>query len=1276
MKTLKILHCADIHLGEYPGPVINGQNARMQDIISCMRTIREQAFIEQVDLIVVAGDLTNKSKLWGDEALRETQIIGEWLTELSQVAPVLALFGTANHDSRESFYTLEKWLRSRSNIKIAYQPEIVTLHTREGYPVQIAALPGIDKGHFLANNPGLDAAAANQVCSDGLADIIRGFSAQIQSGMPAILAGHYTVTGAEYDNGNSVFMESEICLRPTDIDSSTFDLVCLGHIHKAQKVPFCQKPVFYSGSINALTFNDEGTEKGFWIHEFMSADETWTYKGSRFLKTPAREFLTLEPDQEQINDYLNGTENVTAWKPLEDYHGKIIRVRYTCNAETNKMLDKAKLEKDLYAAGAFWVQEIVPARITEELTRAEMDETMVPEQTLTMWMKAKEMPEEEIQILRGLAKPLIEEAGAKRPTGRLSGLFEPLHLEVKNYRSYQEQSFDFTKVRFATVNGPNGVGKSAFFMDAMYDCLFEEPREGELTGWISTNESARSGAIAFTFRMGNTIWRVSRSRTKGGKITLNLSEKVGEEWKDRSADKTVDTQQRIIDLLGMDGKTFKSCVLIMQDAYAVFLEADKTERMRILSNMLGMEVYEELEELAKKKITEVNREITATKAERVLLETKAANAAAVKDEIAKYKDELLDIVAQLDDVDAKECSLQAEVQIADVKMSELNQINQNIITLRSKYAAKAKEQTDIEAKLNDAERLLSQRDIIQDNVRIYEEMKTRITAIEATTPELTALRARKAQTELNIQTIKNKKNDMQSKLEEVNKTLSNADEIKTYSATYKELLKQVETLNDKRQEYTSKYNKAVELKHKADTTKALWDSKLQRLNDKITILERKTAMLDKVNCVDITKAKCEFLTDAIEAREQLQALRRERDEQRTISENEIQAAMEMYTEALKEAEAVKYDPADHERITKELERHKPYAELEAKIDGYRQTAQVLQEQIYSLDTQQKEAENTLTEIISRIRELEEKRSDFESLKATMNSLEKYVALKERLTAAEEVKKFAANRLTEIKAELDEITQEGQVLNKRKQDIESEIAGIESKKQKLQQIRTQKASLQDREKDLHSKIGGLKHQLQEICEAEEQAKEKNRAEQDLVRTVTRYQALAEAFSIDGIPFLITKAVVPELEAMANSILAQMTGGKMSIEMRTEKMLKSNKKEVNALEVWISTRDRGTMPYLSHSGGQRVKVALSVVFALANLKAKRAGVQLGMLFIDEAPFLDDEGTQAYADALETMARMFPQMRILSISHDPLMKARFLQTIQVVNTEQGSKILFENV
>ena len=53
-------------------------------------------------------------------------------------------------------------------------------------------------------------------------------------------------------------------------------------------------------------------------------------------------------------------------------------------------------------------------------------------------------------------------------------------------------------------------------------------------------------------------------------------------------------------------------------------------------------------------------------------------------------------------------------------------------------------------------------------------------------------------------------------------------------------------------------------------------------------------------------------------------------------------------------------------------------------------------------------------------------------------------------------------------------------------------------------------------------------------------------------------------------------------------------------------------------------------MSRSGGERVKAALSVILALAELKCSTAGVQLGFLFIDEPPFLDDKGVQAYCDA----------------------------------------------
>lgn len=76
----------------------------------------------------------------------------------------------------------------------------------------------------------------------------------------------------------------------------------------------------------------------------------------------------------------------------------------------------------------------------------------------------------------------------------------------------------------------------------------------------------------------------------------------------------------------------------------------------------------------------------------------------------------------------------------------------------------------------------------------------------------------------------------------------------------------------------------------------------------------------------------------------------------------------------------------------------------------------------------------------------------------------------------------------------------------------------------------------------------------------------------------------------------------------------------------------------------------------------------------MKARRAGVQLGMLFIDEPPFLDADGTDAYADALSNMATRNPGMRILAISHDPTMKARFSQNIIVTGGENGSTVTME--
>lgn len=145
------------------------------------------------------------------------------------------------------------------------------------------------------------------------------------------------------------------------------------------------------------------------------------------------------------------------------------------------------------------------------------------------------------------------------------------------------------------------------------DCLFEEPREGDLTGWIRSDEKARSGSVSFTFSLGENTFRVVRTRAKSGKGTLNLSQLINGEWEDRSKEKYKDTQNEIEKVLGMDSLTFKACVLIMQDQYGLFLEAGKEERVGVLSNLLGLGIYSVMEDLAKDNLSVLRRDIAAKK---------------------------------------------------------------------------------------------------------------------------------------------------------------------------------------------------------------------------------------------------------------------------------------------------------------------------------------------------------------------------------------------------------------------------------------------------------------------------------------------------------------------------------------------------------------------------------------------------------------------------------------------------------------------------------------
>ena len=603
-NSIRVLHTGDWHIGTFPGPEKNGENLRFKDICHALDELVEGARELKPNIIVVAGDVFHQARTWSDRGLREVNTAARYIRKLAGVAPVVVMRGTPNHDGDGHFATLQTAFKEDSavDVYIVTEPCVQSFHTYNHEVIQIACIPGFDRGYYRAKHPGLSKEEENAVFTEAVEKMIIGLKAQAEADVPTVLVSHFTITGANMESGQTAFFaQAEPVVYPATLAQADYDLVCFGHIHRPQQIEGCRN-TFYCGAVAPLNFNDEGQERGYYTHD-IQPDGTVT---SEFHRLTARKFRTV-----RLNDGDIAAVNAGDLSAAQDAEARdaIVRVLYDCTDAHNKAFNKAALEKAFYDAGAFWVQEITPQKITITVDRERMEADNTPEENLIEYLKDKGLEPGDLVDTLNLGRPIISEATEKETAERRTGAFVPVEISVKNYRNYREETFSFDDIRFCTINGSNGVGKSSLFMDAISDALFEETREGELTGWIRNDPEARSGAIKFTFRLGDRLYRVTRTRQKSGKATLNIAECVDGEWQDRSKEKLRDTQAEIVSLIGMDSLTLKACALIMQDQYGLFLQADREARMNVLGNILGLGAYATMEELAAKRATETNREI-------------------------------------------------------------------------------------------------------------------------------------------------------------------------------------------------------------------------------------------------------------------------------------------------------------------------------------------------------------------------------------------------------------------------------------------------------------------------------------------------------------------------------------------------------------------------------------------------------------------------------------------------------------------------------------------
>lgn len=1272
---MKIMHIADLHLGAFPGPDFNGENARFKDLQAGLVSLAKQAAIQQPDLVIIAGDLFHQAKVWSDRGLREQAVMVHFLRSMLETAPVFVLRGTPNHDGYEQFETLKTTFEGEQDLVFAMDNGLFDMTTRNGQKVYLAALPGFHRSLFLGEPA--EGESEGEYYTERVNEAIGQLNAICpKDGSPRILVGHYTVEHSQTESGQTTFFsQTEPVVRLRDLAATSFDLMCFGHIHKPQQLK--DPRGFYCGAMARLNFNDESQVRGFYMHEVQPGLPVQ----SVFVEMDCREMCTIELNDAQITAVIEGKLDVSS---LANVEGKIVRVRYSCTDAHNKALQTAVIERQLMQASAFWVQEITPVDIQTTVGKAVSLSSQTPVVNLGMYLDSKGVDDQTTQRLSQLAVPMVQDVQDVQVQRQMKGLFEPVEIKVHNYRNYADASFDYGTIQFCTVNGENGVGKSSLFMDAVVDALYELPREGDLAGWIRNDPSVKSGSIRFTFRLGDDLFRVTRSRRKTGSPTLKLEQKKDDVWTDISKDRVRDTQDEIESVLGMDALTFKSCVFIMQDQYGLFLSADPSERMDILGNLLGLGVYDELESSVAEKLTEVNREVRELNARMDQMMKNLPDGEKLQDEYTKVSTRLADLERQQQEAQEQLKALQAQHAVAVSardRVARLNQEQQQAVAQKETWQKQSDEQTGL---IRQLEAQLAREPEIRQGKERYEALLGQERELMVDKTRMQGLHDQITAAQRDVQSRAKAVSDQQvliksltQKKAALDQELAGASQLEQAVAEDKQLETQQQGLYGIQTANQAKTADMFRLQQEMSAEENGVRQQVQQLTMQIQAAEKQAELLENSGCLDAGRASCRFLKDAQAAKASIPGLKAQVEQ--------IQKAYDAWMVSKKaELDTVQAGIVDVSAQMQQIQSRR--AALKVSVEAYNALGQKR--------GQRDQMVRQLDDAVKAVGPLQQAEQEAQKVFADLQvQLVQYDGLEDRyqvlagqlLSEKHWADEFAdlssiGVKLTGAKTRVQDLTAMMAQLDQSMALRAEEIAREQQAVRGLLQLQTQMDTQQRAVQDLAGRIrqdaewkGQLSTELDQFHKAQAEIDQFRQTLAAKAQLAADYKVLKQAFSSEGIRHQIIETALPTFETEASAILGQMSGGQMRVEFVTKYELKSSKgKEVPTLDVIIDDIVTGKLPYKSRSGGERVKAALSVILALAEIKSASAGVQLGFLGIDEPPYLDAQGAQAYCDALEAIQVRYPDMKVMAITHDPSMKGRFPQSVNVVKTPQGSMVL----
>jgi exonuclease SbcD len=412
---VKILHFADLHLGvETYGRLdpATGLSSRLLDFLNVLDQVVDFAINNKVDLVLFCGD-AYRSREPTQTHQRE---FAKRINRLSTSGiPIFLLVG--NHDlpnaigratTTEIFDTL-----AVKNVYVSNRPEVYLIPTSSG-KVQIASLPWLRRGALLTREEtkNLTFDQLNQRLEQAMSSVITANASKLDPKLPAILAAHVWVSGAQVGSERSMTIGQEHALLLSDVANSAFDYIALGHIHQHQ-VLSSDPPVVYPGSLERIDFSDEKDEKGFYLVELDPAKK----KGKRlvsfdFHPVSGRRLLTISVDVEMEDDPTAAVLKAIA-EQKDRVKGAIVRLSISLPAGNEGRLRDNEIRDALKDAHYLTIAKDIKRETRLSRLGEWTAEEITPMDALKAYLEAKKTSPERVRLLLEYGERLIQEPGAK-----------------------------------------------------------------------------------------------------------------------------------------------------------------------------------------------------------------------------------------------------------------------------------------------------------------------------------------------------------------------------------------------------------------------------------------------------------------------------------------------------------------------------------------------------------------------------------------------------------------------------------------------------------------------------------------------------------------------------------------------------------------------------------------------------------------------------------------------------------------------------------------------